>query len=887
MKTAVLLDVSAIMYRAFYANMNFKTKTEPTGAVYGFTNSILAIINEFKPDFIGAAFDVSRSSLKRSEIYAEYKAQRAAAPEDLIKQIPRIEELLDAFNITKFKIDGFEADDVLGTLAKYLSKQGVKVFVVTGDKDLAQIIDKNVNIALMGKGDGGGFKILSTDADVVEHLGVPANLVPDLFGLIGDSSDGIPGVRKIGVKKAVPMLEKFGTLEGVYENLDKLTELPGIGKSLVTNMIEDKEIAFLSKKLAQIETDIPLDLTLEELKYNADNSKLLKLFQALEFKSLIKKMNLDIPEQKSLGQMDLFSQNFQQTEKTERSFKIISKAEEFKKLSESAAKEKKCFFYSDEIGAAFSTEKTDYYIQLDNINSELESSLKTFFNSDIEFISYNFKPILRKGFNIKNISFDAMIAFHLITSQTKEEIEAMAMSILGENLKDYSQLFGKVEPSSIASEEYGKFLCARSEAVRDSYEELKQLMAKDDLTEVFNTIEMPLIEILASMENIGIKIDVDYFRYYGKELEISIEELKKTIFDMAGEEFNLNSPKQLSEILFFKLNLNPVKKTKTGLSTSVEVLEELRDQGVEIVKYILEYRKLTKLKTTYVDTLPELADKNHRVHTTFNQTGTATGRLSSSNPNLQNIPAKTEEGMKIREGFVAKEGCVLLGIDYSQIELRVLTQFSKEPNLISAYEKDEDLHDLTAKKIFQLGENESVSREQRTIAKIVNFSIIYGKTAFGLAQELKISQKDANEYIKRYFEQYPMVKELEKETISFAEEKGYVETYFKRRRIIEGINSKNNAVKKQAERMAVNTVIQGSAAEIIKKAMIDIYKTIKDKNDIKLLLQVHDELIFEIEENKIEEYKAFLENIMENSVAFDLVKLKVNSSSGKNWAEAK
>ena len=382
-------------------------------------------------------------------------------------------------------------------------------------------------------------------------------------------------------------------------------------------------------------------------------------------------------------------------------------------------------------------------------------------------------------------------------------------------------------------------------------------------------------------------IDPEYFNKFGTQVGEKINELEEKIYEIAGGKFNLNSPKQLAEVLFINLNIAPVKKTKTGLSTNVEVLEELEARGEEIAKYILEYRKLSKLKSTYIDALPKSADKNNRIHTNFNQTGTATGRLSSSDPNLQNIPVKTDDGMKIREGFIAKEGYKLLGIDYSQIELRVLTEISGDENLIKAYGEGKDLHDLTARKIFGLSEKDEVKREQRTAAKIVNFSIIYGKTAFGLSKELKITRKEAEDYIAKYFDEYPKVRELETEIIKKAEETGYVKTYFNRRRDIEGIHSRNKNIKNQGERMAVNTVIQGTAAEVIKKVMIELYKFLKEKEDIKMLLQVHDELIFEIKDEKVGEYKAVIENIMRNSVKFENVKLEVNSSVGKNWAEAK
>ncbi|MEG1099742.1 MAG: DNA polymerase I [Cetobacterium sp.] len=892
MKKAVLLDVSAIMYRAFYGNLNFKTKNEPTGAVYGFVNTLLSIINQFEPDYIGAAFDVKRSTLRRSEVYKEYKAKRDAAPEDLVVQIPRIEELLDCFGIERFKIDGYEADDVLGSLAEELSAKGIETYVITGDKDLSQILDKNINIALLGKGDGGGLKVLRTEEDVVEQLGVKPNMIPDLFGLIGDTSDGIPGVRKIGTKKAVPMLEKYGNLEGIYENIDSLTELPGIGKSLVTNLIEDKELAFMSRDLATIEI-VPLNITEEQLKYKEDDKKLLELFKKLEFKSLIKKMGLENgaeapvinnTSKMSEGmQLGLFSFQAPVEIEEEKAFEVLVGTEIEKKLLKRI--DEKAFLYLGEKGLAVSIKNKDYYLPLEDELSK--ESLKKVLASDIKFISYGFKNILRKGYDIKNMDLDTMLAYHLLTSQTREEIEVMLKNVIEEDIEKYSEVFAKTKVSELSNEDYGKFLVKRTRGMLVAYPELLKELENNNLLEVLQEIEMPLIKVLASMENEGIKISPEYFSNYSEELELRLNQLTEKIYEIAGGEFNINSPKQLGEVLFLNLNIPPVKKTKTGFSTDSEVLEKLREQGHEIAESILEYRRLSKLKSTYVDPLPKMVDENNRLHTTFNQTGTATGRLSSSDPNLQNIPVRTEEGMKIRKGFIAETGHVLLGIDYSQIELRVLAEISQDENLIKAYAENQDLHSLTARKLFELDIDEEVTREQRDAAKTVNFSIIYGKTAFGLSQELKISPKEASEYISRYFDQYPSVKHLEKEIIMYAEEHGYVETYFKRKRIIEGINSKNRVIKSQAERMAVNTVIQGTAAEILKKVMINLYDVLKDKNDIHMLLQVHDELIFEVEKEKALEYKDLIENIMKDSIKFSKVKLEVNSSIGENWSETK
>lgn len=902
-KKAVLLDVSAIMYRAYFANMNFRTKTEPTGAVYGFVNTLMSIIKEFSPDYIGAAFDVKRASLKRSEIYKDYKAQRESAPEDLIAQMPRIEELLDCYNIERFKIEGYEADDVLGTLAKNLSAQGVEVYVITGDKDLAQILDENINIALLGKGEGGDkFKIIRTDEDVIEYLGVPSKKIPDLFGLIGDSSDGIPGVRKIGPKKAIPMLEKYETLEGIYENIDKLTEIAGIGKSLVNNLVEDKEIAFMSRELAIICQDVPLEFNLESLNYDIDNIKLLELFKVLEFKALIKKMGLENGAEKT--------QEIEKPKRVskERTFKVVEGKADIKDMVKSLKKVDLVSCYYTEYGIAFSSFDKDYYFPFEKkCESKIGANISLFDPTPVvedceinckeiqeffddyngEIVTYNLKNILNRGISVKNCKLDMMIAYHLISSQTKENIELPIEHLTGIELDNYADKFGKEKPENISAEEYGKYLCQRTMGLLECYDILKEELEDRNSMKVLNEIEMPLIEILSSMEIKGIKIDPEYFSNYEKELGDLIEKLQEKIYEEAGEEFNINSPKQLAEILFFKLNLPPVKKTKTGLSTDEEVLEKLKADGAEIAKAILEYRKLAKLKNTYVDAIPKLRDEKDRVHTTFNQIGTTTGRLSSSDPNLQNIPVKTDEGIKIRQGFVAEKNSVLMGIDYSQIELRVLAQLSGDENLREAYQNSMDLHSLTARKIFELSDEEEVSREERIIAKTINFSIIYGKTAFGLAKELGISQKEASEYIDRYFNQYPKVKGFEKEIVEFTEKHGYTETFFGRRRLIDGINSKNKNIKSQAERMAVNSVIQGTAAEIIKKVMIEIYKYIKDRDGISLLLQVHDELIFEIEKEKLEMYREDIEKIMRESVKFDSVPLEINTNIGVNWAETK
>ena len=916
MKRAVLLDVSAIMYRAYFANMNFRTKNEPTGAVYGFINTLLSIIKEFNPDYMAAAFDVKRSSLKRTEIYSDYKSNRQSTPEDLVAQIPRIEEVLDAFNINRYRIESYEADDVLGSIAKKIARDDLEVIIVTGDKDLSQLVEKNITIALLGKGtEGEKFGMLRTAEDVVNYLGVVPEKIPDLFGLIGDKSDGIPGVTKIGEKKALAIFSKYDSLEKIYENIDDLKNIEGIGPSLIKNLTNEKDIAFLSRELAKIFTNLDINIEEEKLKYSMDKEKLYELCKILEFKMFIKKLNLEEKTQTSNFDhkavlLSLFDkiEDVEKTEKVEkeivyekelninfsnRELVIIDNKTLLNEQKEYLNNYKKiASIYYEELGIILSTEEKDLYFPLNHggllsKNIDKNTLIKFISELDVKFISYNFKTLLNLGFTFKSMYMDMMIAYHLISSQTKMDVFIPITEYSNVDAKDFKTTFGKAHIETLLVGEFAGYLSKIGLGILAIYDEINHILHKEELYDILIQNEMPLIPVLSLMERKGIKIDVSYFKNYSSELEKELAKIEKAIYEEAGEEFNINSPKQLGDILFVKMNLPSGKKTKTGYSTDVMVLEDLESYGYNIARLLLDYRKLNKLKTTYVDTLPNLVDSNSRIHTSFNQIGTATGRLSSSEPNLQNIPVKTDDGIKIREGFVAEEGKVLMSIDYSQVELRVLTSMSKDENLIEAYREEKDLHDLTARRIFNLSDSDDVTREQRTIAKIINFSIIYGKTAFGLAKELKIPVKDASEYIKKYFEQYPRVTTFEKEVIEFGEEHGYVKTLFGRKRYISGIDSKNKTIKAQAERMAVNTVIQGTAAEVLKKVMLKVYETLKDKDDIALLLQVHDELIFEVEESSVEKYSEILADIMKNTVKLEDVNLNININIGKNWAEAK
>jgi len=997
-KTAVLLDVSAIMYRSFYAHINLRTQTEPTGATFGFLNTLLGVLNEFDPEYIIGAFDVSRKTLERTKIYDKYKSDRKPMPDDLAVQIKRIEELLDIFGIKKVKISGHEADDVLGTYAKELSSQGIETYIVTGDKDLSQVLDENINMALLGKGHGKSrFGILRTPEDVVAQLGVTPKLIPDLFGLIGDASDGIPGVRKVGPKKAIPMLDKYGNLEGIYENIDKLSELPGIGKGLVKNIQEDKELAFLSRELAVIKTDLEVDFNLEDMKYKKDLRKLIELSKILNFKSYIKRFTLELEKSgedlakeevmRQEGQSEIENENVNlsrtkelkklqdkirkiliDAEVTEVEFEnhiknielkestvvveevkknvvikevIVTDNKGIEKLRQEITESLHVSIFINDNGIVFTTDKNSSYISFNPatfITKEVTlKMLKPLFDVETPYIVYGYKKLLKLGISPKNIKCDLFIANYLLTNHTKEAFEDLVLNRDGVVFSTYEELLKSNSVKDLDSINNFEFLKKRSEYILSNSENMLDELEKEGLKKIYE-IEMNLVNVLYKMEEEGILLDIPHFEKYQIELKEKLEKIipeirmeikkgvehninmmeltepiirdvllqlgklnykKKSEYTLYEEKiknlnleellakelvFNIASPKQLGIVLFQLMKLSKVKKESVG----VEVLEVLRDRdGEKIATLILEYRKLAKLQSTYVEALPKLVDSKNRIHTTFNQTGTATGRLSSSNPNLQNIPVRSEEGKKIRQGFIAKDGYKLLAIDYSQIELRVLAEISKDETLIQAYNQDKDLHDLTARKIFSLLDDEEVTSNMRSSAKIVNFSIIYGKTAFGLANELKISPKEAKEYIARYFAQYPGVKALETKILEGAREDGYVTTLYGRKRNIDGINSSNKNIIKQAERMAVNSVIQGTAADLLKVVMIKIDETISTYEDINMNLQVHDELIFEVKEEKIEEYAKLIKNIMENTIQFEHVKLKANVATGKNWSEAK
>ena len=904
MKKAVILDTSAIMYRTHFALMGMRnSKGLATGATYGFVNTLEGVLKEFSPDYLVACLDIKRSELKRSEELETYKAHRESMPDDLVAQQEYIMSVLEGYKIPKYKIDGYEADDVMATLATKFSEdtdEEIEVYVVTGDKDLAQLVNGKINIALLGKGDKKSslFKYIRTDEDVIEYLGVTSDKIPDLFGLMGDSSDGIPGVSGIGPKTGVELINKYGNLEGLYEHID---EIKGKRKE---KLIEDKENAFLSRKLATVYKDIEIEYDKNKLKLeNKDLNKLLEIYKTMEFKKFaaaienqLKKSTDDSEnvEKNNTEESSLFggvanhphrnnenvnSEEILKENLTEITGEVIEWNEAAKVLLEM---DEEIVLFGNEFGLAVCDSSKN--IVLLNDEKATGDTVDEIYRilSLKRITAYNVKEYIKTGINCEKY-FDVMLAWYVLGTESSQDLENIIFSELGVNLEKFEEQFKKRKIVEVDNKEKAEFLWKRAFYIKGLEVILEDRLRTEDLHDIFENLENKLVPVLASMENFGIKIDKKYFENYKKELQENIEKLEKEIYSLSGETFNIGSPKQLGEILFEKMGIEPVKKTKTGYSTDVEVLEVLALRGIEIAEKLLEYREFTKLLSTYVEPLPKLADEDDRIHTTFNQNGTSTGRLSSANPNIQNIPVRTDEGIKIRKGFISQDGWSLVSFDYSQIELRVLAELSKDENLLLAYKKDKDLHDLTARKIFFKTDEEQVTREQRSIAKVINFSILYGKTPFGLSKELKIPVADASQYIKTYFEQYPKVKKFLENVLENARQNGFVETLYGTRRYINNINSSNKNLQAQANRMAVNTVVQGTAANIIKKVMIKLYDEFKNNDDIKMLLQVHDELIFEVKDEVLEKYMEKIKEIMEGTIKFEDIRLRANGSVAKNW----
>ncbi|MEG2538912.1 MAG: DNA polymerase I [Clostridium sp.] len=855
MRTLVVLDGNSIINRAFYAlpPMN-NSKGIPTGAVYGFTNMLFKIVNDINPEYIAATFD-RKSPTFRHKQYSEYKAGRKKMPDELRVQMEPCKDLLRSFNIPIYEIDGYEADDIIGTISNKFGSEETKVIIITGDKDSLQLISEYTSVYLTKKGI---TEIeMCNNGYLEEKFNLDTTGFIELKGLMGDKSDNIPGVPGVGEKTALKLLNEYKDIKGIYENLDKIS-----GKKLKENLENNKEQAFLSKDLATINCSVPMEFNLEDMYYkefNPDNVE--NMFVELEFKSLIGKLSskIDSVQEEAVELDDIRTY----TDISE----VISVINEDTVLNIIPKK--------DKTGLHGFIVNRGYFIDSENI-----TLLKDIFEDpNIEKRAYNGKDVYSRLFKsnvqMRGLVFDAEIAAYIINpSESKYDLKSI--------LTRYSSING----ISRYDEESNEILVAFISNMDSIKEEMLKEIKEKDMFYLYEKIEMPLVETLASMESIGFKVDESVLSTLGFTIKEDLAKLKKDIYELAGEEFNINSPKQLGVVLFEKMDLPVIKKTKTGYSTDAEVLDQLMDKS-EIIPKIIQFRQLSKLDSTYIEGLKPCIGEDGKIHSSFNQTITTTGRISSTEPNLQNIPIKMEIGRQIRKAFVPESSdYIIMAADYSQIELRILAHISQDENLVYAFNNNQDIHTRTASEVFAIPMDE-VTSTQRSNAKAVNFGIVYGLSDFGLSKDLKITRKEAKKYIDNYFDRYTGVKSYLENTIAEAKENGYVHTLINRVRYIPEISSSNKIVKNHGERLAMNTPIQGTAADIIKIAMVNVYERIKKEGlKSKLILQVHDELILEVHKDEVEYVKDLLEYEMKHTIELS-VPLEISLNTGENWYEAK
>lgn len=876
MKKLLIIDGNSIINRAFYGIKLLTNKHGLyTNAIYGFLNIMFKHLEDLTPDCVAVAFDLKAPTF-RHKMYSEYKAQRKGMPAELAQQMPVMKEILDAMNITILEKEGFEADDIIGTVSRMCREQEIECYILTGDKDDLQLAADTTKILLTVTRAGATTTTEFDSDDVEDNYGVTPEQFVDVKALMGDSSDNVPGVKGIGEKTAFEYIKKFKSIEKLYENLDDSIIKLAARKKLE----EGKEMAFLSKTLCTIDRNVPLDFAPNDaIVKEYDNERLTKIFVNLEFSSFLKKLKNSTP--------DMTLPEFEIVEDLKYAKTLLEKAGEtlVYKLFENGAG------LSD---VAFLSEGKAYFIKGDS--NELATLLKPYFeNESVMKVSSDVKSdmVLMDKYNVgfSDSYFDLSVAAYIINPlKNSYDISSVAMDFLEITIDDEKSVFGtgkqertvaelsENELSQYITQQLGVYMALKE------YEEKK--IEKYGQQKLLYDVELPLVRVLATMEIEGVLVDRESLFEFNEALKVSINVLEQEIYSLAGESFNINSPKQLGVILFEKLGLKAVKKTKTGYSTNAEVLEKLLGEH-EIIEKILNYRQLSKLKSTYGDGLLAVIDeKTGRVYSKFNQTVTVTGRISSTEPNLQNIPVRTELGRELRKMFIAKENSVLVDADYSQIELRVLAHISGDEHLIEAFKNNEDIHTATASSVFNIPQSE-VTALMRSRAKTVNFGIVYGMGDFSLAKDLGISVKEAREYIDNYFAKYSKVKEYMEQIIETTKETGYVSTMFGRRRTIPEINSSNFMVRSSGERMARNTPIQGSAADIIKMAMVCVYKEIKNRNlKSRLILQVHDELIIETALDEEQEVRALLEECMVNAVQMS-VPLVAETKSGKSWYDAK
>lgn len=845
MKKVVLVDGNNLMFRSYFATLYSGStlrnkKGFPTNAIYGFVNMINKIISEEKPMYMAVAFDIGKTF--RHEKYDYYKGKRDNTPDELKEQFPIAKQILTAMNIKYFELQGYEADDIIGTFSKKCEQDDdFKALIVSSDKDLLQLITDQTEVKLLKTKD----YIRMDYKAFYDTYGIEPIKMIDLKALMGDASDNIPGVKGIGEKTALKLLTTYGSLSSIYEHID---EIKG---SVKDKLIQDKDNAYMSYDIATIYKDVPLNVELEELAYiPKDKNELYKIYNELEFYSLIKESN-----NKEENSNNIENINYINKSKQEINDDIISLYIDLDNNN---------YHNANILGFAIYNNSVSSYIPYTK-DTDLSFLNKKIYTYDYKRLYVSLK---KNNLTIPTCLFDTMIGAYLVNYNIKDDISYLA-----------KQMGYEIDNSSKENSEIDK-----AKFVYDTYNTLMDMMQKENVMTLYNDIEFPLVTVLAKMEMNGIKVKKEVLFEMKDEILKRIEEVSQIIYNMAGVEFNISSPKQLGDILFEKLGLPHAKKNKTGYSTDISVLEKLRDYP--IVEYIIEYRTLYKLYTTYIEGILNSISSDGKIHTIYTQTVARTGRLSSIEPNLQNIPIRYELGRLIRKAFVPLDNSILMSCDYSQIELRVFAHLSKVPELVMAFVNDMDIHTKTAMDIFHVKEEE-VTKDMRRKAKAVNFGILYGISSYGLSEDLNIKPKEAKEFINKYFETYPGVKEYMDKEIEEAKKNGYVKTIMNRKRIIEELHSSNHVVRSMGERMALNTPIQGSSADILKMAMIKIDKYFED-NNIKstMLLQVHDELIFNVIKEEEEEVRKIVSNIMENIIKLD-VPLKVSIEEGNNWYEAK
>ena len=931
-KKIFLLDALALIYRAHFAFIKAPRITaagQNTSAVFGFMNSFLQIIDKEQPTHLAVAYDLPGPTFRHIE-YPEYKATREEMPEDIRYAIPKTKELLRALNIPILELEGYEADDVIGTIAKRAEKHGYKVFMVTPDKDYAQLVTDNIFMYKPARM-GNGIEIY-TPEKVIEKFGVTPIQVIDFLGLKGDKSDNIPGIPKIGDITAAKLINEFGSVEEIVKRADEIQK-----KSIKASVKEFGEQGLLSKRLATIEINAPVPWDEETCKIgDPDREKTIEILNELEFRTSANRIlksaiftgrveqqkdlfgnPIEGPPSESLSDQVLapepLENNLSNIEARKHSYTLIKTEKE---LNELIAKVEKagafCFdtettgldpMQAELIAITISIKPEEAYMvyfppedeaslkQIETLRPILESTTILKIGQNLK---YDMLMMANYDITVCEPLFDTMLAHYVIDPDRKHSMDAMAMNLLKYEPVSITSLIGKkgkgqLTMRDVELEKLIEYACEDADITLALKEVLEPVLDETEVRRVFETVEMPLVPVLTEIEYQGVKVNEKFLNDYSKELGIEMEKLEKDIYEMAGLEFNINSPKQLGEIIFDKLNLGKGKKTrktKTGQYSTKEEQLVLLAAEHDFPAYVLRYRKLGKLKSTYVDALPNLVNpKTKRIHSTFSQAVTATGRLSSNNPNLQNIPIRTDEGREIRKAFIADEGHTILSADYSQVELRLMAELSKDESLMDAFKNGHDIHRATAAKVFGVA-MEDVDGDMRSKAKMVNFGIIYGISAFGLAQRLKISRSEASEIIESYFEKYPQIKAYMDQSIAEAREKGYAITLLGRRRYLPDINSANHTVKSFAERNAINTPVQGSAADLIKIAMIKIHAEMKARKlQSKMIMQVHDELVFEAVNDEIEELSAIIKDEMENAIEME-VPMLVEVGRGHNWLEA-